>query len=72
MFPARCDRRNREQQNFRLFGPDETVSNRLQAVFETTARQWEARIEPDDEWLSPNGRVLEMLSEHQCQGWLEG
>jgi xylulose-5-phosphate/fructose-6-phosphate phosphoketolase len=63
---------NREQQNFRLFGPDETVSNRLQAVFETTARQWEARIEPDDEWLSPNGRVLEMLSEHQCQGWLEG
>ncbi len=63
---------NREQRNFRLFGPDETVSNRLQAVFEATGRQWEGRTEPDDEWLSPDGRVLEMLSEHQCQGWLEG
>jgi xylulose-5-phosphate/fructose-6-phosphate phosphoketolase len=63
---------NQDQRNFRLFGPDETVSNRLQAVFESTPRQWEPRIEPDDEWLAPDGRVMEMLSEHQCEGWLEG
>jgi len=63
---------NRESRNFRLFGPDETVSNRLDAVFESTARQWDAEMRPGDEWLAPDGRVLEILSEHQCQGWLEG
>jgi xylulose-5-phosphate/fructose-6-phosphate phosphoketolase len=63
---------NEASRNFRLFGPDETVSNRLEAVFEATNRQWEAEIEPDDEWLARDGRVMEMLSEHQCQGWLEG
>jgi xylulose-5-phosphate/fructose-6-phosphate phosphoketolase len=63
---------NEDHRNFRLFGPDETSSNRLQAVFETTGRQWTARIEPDDEALAPDGRVMEILSEHQCQGWLEG
>ena len=64
--------RNREQRNFRVFGPDETISNRLTAVFEATDRQWVARTEPDDEFLATDGRVMEMLSEHQCQGWLEG
>ena len=63
---------NGERRNFRLFGPDETVSNRLDAVFESTRRQWEERIETDDEWLARDGRVMEMLSEHQCEGWLEG
>jgi xylulose-5-phosphate/fructose-6-phosphate phosphoketolase len=63
---------NETSHNFRLFGPDETVSNRLDAVFEATARQWIADVEPDDQWLAPEGRVLEVLSEHQCQGWLEG
>ncbi len=63
---------NAERRNFRLFGPDETVSNRLDAVFEATNRQWEAETTPDDEWLARDGRVIEMLSEHQCQGWLEG
>ncbi|HUK34564.1 MAG TPA: phosphoketolase family protein, partial [Vicinamibacterales bacterium] len=63
---------NAQSRNFRLFGPDETKSNRLDAVFESTCRQWEARLEVDDEWLAPDGRVLEVLSEHQCQGWLEG
>ncbi len=58
--------------NFRLFGPDETLSNRLNAVFEATARQWEAETSPDDEFLARSGRVIEVLSEHQCQGWLEG
>jgi xylulose-5-phosphate/fructose-6-phosphate phosphoketolase len=58
--------------SFRLFGPDETNSNRLQAVFEVTDRQWEASILPTDDHLAPEGRVIEMLSEHQCQGWLEG
>jgi xylulose-5-phosphate/fructose-6-phosphate phosphoketolase len=57
---------------FRLFGPDETVSNRLQAVFEATERQWYAERLPTDEHLAPAGQVMEMLSEHQCQGWLEG
>ncbi|HEY2797366.1 MAG TPA: phosphoketolase family protein [Thermoanaerobaculia bacterium] len=61
---------NRE--TFRLFGPDETVSNRLEAVFEETDRQWEAEESSDDEFLAREGRVLEVLSEHQCQGWLEG
>ena len=57
---------------FRIFGPDEIVSNRLQAVFEVTERQWDAETLPTDEHLAPTGRVMEMLSEHQCQGWLEG
>jgi xylulose-5-phosphate/fructose-6-phosphate phosphoketolase len=57
---------------FRLFGPDETASNRLDAVFETTDRAWMGEIRPTDEHLAPNGRVLEVLSEHLCQGWLEG
>ncbi|GIG30280.1 phosphoketolase family protein [Cellulomonas marina] len=60
--------------NFRIFGPDETASNRLQAVFEATDKQWNADFYSDevDEHLARAGRVLEMLSEHQCQGWLEG
>ncbi len=57
---------------FRLFGPDETASNRLTAVFEETDRAWNAETNPVDEHLSPDGRVMEVLSEHQCQGWLEG
>jgi xylulose-5-phosphate/fructose-6-phosphate phosphoketolase len=57
---------------FRLFGPDETASNRLSAVFEATDRAWDAEVEPTDEDLAPDGRVMEVLSEHQCQGWLEG
>jgi xylulose-5-phosphate/fructose-6-phosphate phosphoketolase len=60
------------QDNFRIFGPDETISNGLEAVFETTNRQWEATTKINDEYLAPTGRVMEMLSEHQCQGWLEG
>ena len=62
----------RNPDNFRIFGPDETASNRLGAVFETTDRQWDAEILATDEGLAPEGRVLEVLSEHQCQGWLEG
>ena len=59
--------------HFRIFGPDETLSNLLGAVFEATNRQWEARTAPHDEFLAPEGRVLDsMLSEHQCEGWLEG
>ena len=58
--------------NFRIVGPDETLSNRLDAVFEATNRQWEAETLPDDEFLATAGRVMEVLSEHQCQGWLEG
>jgi xylulose-5-phosphate/fructose-6-phosphate phosphoketolase len=57
---------------FRLFGPDETESNRLSAVFEVTGRAWDAETLPGDPDLSPQGRVMEVLSEHQCQGWLEG
>jgi xylulose-5-phosphate/fructose-6-phosphate phosphoketolase len=63
---------NDPQRNFRIFGPDETLSNGLEAVFEVTQRQWQAATDPDDEFLAPSGRVMEMLSEHQCQGWLEG
>jgi xylulose-5-phosphate/fructose-6-phosphate phosphoketolase len=64
---------NQEQRNFRLFGPDETLSNLLGAVFEVTNRQWDAREVANDEFLAPTGRVLDaMLSEHQCEGWLEG
>ena len=62
----------RNGNSFRLFGPDETASNRLDAVFDVTARVWVAETEPTDEGLAPAGRVLEVLSEHQCQGWLEG
>jgi len=63
---------NSKQRNFRIFGPDETLSNRLNAVFEVTSRQWVARIKENDEFLQSEGRVIEMLSEHQCEGWLEG
>ena len=60
-------------ENFRVFGPDETVSNRLGKVFEATDRAWNAETLPDDEFLSPDGRVMDsMLSEHCCEGWLEG
>jgi len=65
-------RLNSEQRNFRVFGPDETVSNGLEALFEATERQWEGATAPNDEYLAADGRVLEMLSEHQCEGWLEG
>ncbi|HEU0045814.1 phosphoketolase family protein [Sphingomonas sp.] len=58
--------------NFRLFGPDETASNRLDAVFEVSGKAWMADCEPVDEHLSSSGRVMEVLSEHLCQGWLEG
>jgi xylulose-5-phosphate/fructose-6-phosphate phosphoketolase len=58
--------------SFRLFGPDETSSNRLQNVFEVTDRTWDAEMVPGDDHLAPDGRVMEVLSEHQCQGWLEG
>ena len=64
---------NQEQRNFRIFGPDETLSNKLGAIFEVTNRQWDAMEVKNDEFLAPNGEVLDsMLSEHQCQGWLEG
>jgi xylulose-5-phosphate/fructose-6-phosphate phosphoketolase len=58
--------------NFRIMGPDETASNRLQPVFETTNRTWDAALAPDDDHLAPDGRVMEVLSEHMCEGWLEG
>jgi xylulose-5-phosphate/fructose-6-phosphate phosphoketolase len=57
---------------FRLFGPDETASNRLDDVFAVTGRAWDAERDATDEGLAPDGRVMEVLSEHQCQGWLEG
>ncbi len=63
---------NSENRNFRVMGPDETASNRLDALFEVTDRAWMAEILPEDEHLSPDGRVMEILSEHTCQGWLEG
>ena len=66
------ERLNGKQRNFRVFGPDETLSNGLEALFEATERQWDAAVVPNDEWLAPTGRVMEMLSEHQCEGWLEG
>jgi xylulose-5-phosphate/fructose-6-phosphate phosphoketolase len=62
----------RNPANFRLFGPDETSSNRLGDVFAVTGRAWNAEREPTDEALALDGRVMEVLSEHQCQGWLEG
>jgi xylulose-5-phosphate/fructose-6-phosphate phosphoketolase len=64
---------NEERRNFRVFGPDETLSNLLGAVFEVTNRQWDAQEIADDEFLAPDGRVVDsMLSEHQCEGFLEG
>src|SRR5438477_842299 len=65
-------KRNLEHANFRVFGPDETASNRLDAVYEATDKVWMEPILPVDEHLSPDGRVMEVLSEHMCQGWLEG
>jgi xylulose-5-phosphate/fructose-6-phosphate phosphoketolase len=63
---------NEPYRNFRLFGPDETESNRLGAVYEATDKQWQAETLPVDEHLARTGRVMEVLSEHTCQGWLEG
>ncbi len=63
---------NAASRNFRVFGPDETASNRLQALFEVTNRAWEAETFSYDDHLARDGRVMEMLSEHMCQGWLEG
>ena len=63
---------NAEERNFRIFGPDETASNRLGSVFEVTNKQWLGEVMPTDDHLSSEGRVIEMLSEHQCEGWLEG
>jgi xylulose-5-phosphate/fructose-6-phosphate phosphoketolase len=63
---------NADESNFRLFGPDETASNRLDAVYEVTSKVWEGEFSPLDEHLSPDGRVMEILSETTCQGWLEG
>ena len=65
-------RLNLDRRNFRVVGPDETSSNRLDALFEVTDRVWIAKTLPTDEHESPNGRVMEILSEHLCQGWLEG
>jgi xylulose-5-phosphate/fructose-6-phosphate phosphoketolase len=62
----------RNATTFRVFGPDETASNRLGDVFESTNRVWNAELKPTDDHLAPEGRVLEVLSEHLCQGWLEG
>ncbi|HUC42368.1 MAG TPA: phosphoketolase family protein [Candidatus Micrarchaeaceae archaeon] len=63
---------NLEDKNFRVFGPDETASNRLEALYEVTEKTWEAATLETDENLSKDGRVMEVLSEHMCQGWLEG
>ncbi|MEO3402855.1 phosphoketolase family protein [Mucilaginibacter sp. CAU 1740] len=65
-------RLNQQSRNFRVFGPDETLSNKLDAVFEVTNRQWEAETLETDVLQAKEGRILEMLSEHQCEGWLEG
>jgi xylulose-5-phosphate/fructose-6-phosphate phosphoketolase len=72
MFLRDVMRANQANRNFRVFGPDETASNRLQALFEATRRAWDAETLPEDEHLAPDGRVMEVLSEHMCQGWLEG
>lgn len=63
---------NDEHRNFRIFGPDETLSNRIGSIFEVTNRQWNGRTQEGDEFLATDGRVIEMLSEHQCEGWMEG
>ncbi|MEB2846385.1 phosphoketolase [Rhizobiales bacterium RZME27] len=65
-------RYNAEERNFRIFGPDETASNRLGSVFEATDKVWMADTVETDDHLAPEGRVMEVLSEHMCQGWLEG
>lgn len=65
-------RLNLKTRNFRVFGPDETASNRLQNLYEATPKTWLAETLPEDEDLAPDGRVMEILSEHTCQGWLEG
>ena len=65
-------RLNAASRNFRIFGPDETVSNRLTSVLDATNRAWDAQTVPEDDHLDPEGRVMEILSEHTCQGWLEG
>ncbi len=71
-FLADVMRGNLGSKNFRVFGPDETTSNRLGAILDVTKRTWLARILPEDDRLAVNGRVMEILSEHTCQGWLEG
>jgi len=71
-FLAAVIRLNKVQRNFRLFGPDETLSNKLDAVFKETNRQWELGITAQDQYLASDGRVIEVLSEHQCEGFLEG
>ena len=71
-FLREVTRLNDDQRNFRVFGPDETISNGLEAIFEATPRQWEAGTLPGDQYLARTGRVVEVLSEHQCEGWLEG
>ncbi|MGD8999443.1 MAG: phosphoketolase family protein [Granulosicoccaceae bacterium] len=65
-------KRNMNDRNFRVMGPDETASNRLGALFEVTDRRWMAETLPEDDHLASDGRVMEILSEHTCQGWLEG
>ena len=65
-------RENEQSRNFRVFGPDETASNRLQAVFQASSRTWQEPVFDYDDHLAPDGRVMEILSEHTCQGWLEG
>ena len=69
---ARCDEAQLEPQNFRVFGPDETSSNRLEALFEVTNRSRSTAVLPRRRSRRADGRVMEVLSEHQCQGWLEG
>jgi xylulose-5-phosphate/fructose-6-phosphate phosphoketolase len=71
-FLAEVMRRNLAANDFRVFGPDETRSNRLDAVLEVTPRTWNAALLPGDDKLSPTGRVMEILSEHTIQGWVEG
>src|SRR5262249_28266313 len=63
---------NQAARNFRVFGPDETSSNRLTALWDVTSRTSTAEIYPNDDHVSADGRVMEVLSEHQCEGWLEG
>jgi xylulose-5-phosphate/fructose-6-phosphate phosphoketolase len=65
-------KQNADQKNFRVFGPDETASNRLFGVLDATNKQWEAEVIESDDHLAPEGRLIEVLSEHQCEGWLEG
>jgi len=67
-----CLKMNQKSRNFRVFSPDETTSNRLGAILDASGRTWMAKILPEDDHLAVNGRVMEILSEHTCQGWLEG